>query len=103
MPAKLAVVEKNGMVRSVSSLKPGCHLARVERVAVSIGIAGDDHRGGIGHALPNLMIWRVLCEGGEIVRVVHSAKLIAPEVRVVEEVVPKHIQHRNHADDGTKQ
>ena len=49
------------------------------------------------------MIGRVLRENGEIVGVIYSAKLIFPDVRVVKVVIAKHIQHWNHADNGTEQ
>src|SRR5712664_2981836 len=75
MPTKLAVIKKNGMFGNVRRLQPSRHLASVQRIASPVGIAGDDHCGRIGHAIPNLMIRRVFCENGEVVRVVDSAKL----------------------------
>ena len=84
-------------------LQPSRHLACVQWIAVPISVTGDDHGGGIGHALPNLMIGRVLREGGEIVRVIHGTEFLFPDVGVVEEVVPQHVQHRNHADHSAEQ
>ena len=69
MPAKPAVIEKDRMFRDVGCLQPGCHLAGVKRIAIPVGIAGDDHRCRIGQAIPNPMIGRVLRENGEIVGV----------------------------------
>ena len=96
MPAKLVVVEENRMFGNICGLQPSCHLACMEGIAVPVSVTGDDHRGGIGHALANLMIGRIFYEGCEIVRVVHRAELIFPNMRIVKKVVPQHVQHRNH-------
>src|SRR5260370_7606913 len=49
------------------------------------------------------MIGRVFRESGEVLRVICRAVLILPDMRVVEEVVAEHIQHRNHADRRAEQ
>jgi len=56
MPAKLAVIEKDWVFGGVRRLQPRSHLASVERVAIPVGVSGDDHRGGVGHAIPNVMV-----------------------------------------------
>ncbi len=91
MPAKLAVVKNDGTFGDIRRLQPGGHFAGVQRIAVAVSIARDDHRGGIGLALPDLLIRRVLCENREVVRIIHSPKLIAPDVCVIEEVVAEHV------------
>ncbi len=97
MTTELAVVEKNGMFGNICRLEPSRHFTSVQRVAVLVDVAGDEHRGGIGGALPHLVIGRIFCEGGEIVRVIRRAEFIFPDVRIVEKVVTQHVQHRNHA------
>src|SRR5258707_227792 len=101
--AKLAVVEENRMFGNICRLQPGRHLTGVKGIAVSVSVTRNDHRGGVRHSLSHFMIRRVLCEGGEIVRIVHGTEFVFPNVRIVEEVVTKHIQHRNHADHSAEQ
>src|SRR6266478_4876241 len=91
------------MFRNVGRLQPSSHLAGMQRVAVPVSITRNDHRSRIGHAIPNLMIGRVLCENREIVWVIRSAELRPPNMAIVEQVVAKHIQHWHHANNRTKQ
>src|SRR5260370_893251 len=65
MTAKLAVVEQNRTSGDICPLQPCSHLARVKGVAVAIRIAGDDHRGRVGNARPDLMVRRILGECDE--------------------------------------
>ncbi len=51
MPAKLVVVEEYRMFGNICGLQPSCHLAGMEGIAVPVSVTGDDHRGGIGHAI----------------------------------------------------
>ena len=71
-------------------------------ITVLVDVTGDDHRGRIGHALPNVVIRRVVCESCKVIRVFRCAEFLFPDVRVVEQVVTQHVQHRNHADHGAE-
>src|SRR5208337_432714 len=70
----------------------------MERIAVPVSVAGHDHHGGVSNAVANSMIGRVFSENSEVVWVVYGAKLLFPNMRVVEEVIPEHVQHRHHTD-----
>lgn len=103
MAAKLAVAENNWMLGDIRALQPGGHFAGMEGIAVPVGVTGNDHRGRVGCARENLVIWRIFCQGCEIVGVIGRTEFIYPDMRVVKEVVSKHVEHRGHADHSAKQ
>src|SRR5229473_2821496 len=86
--AKLAVIEKDRVFGGVGRLQPGSHLAGMERIAVPVRVTGDDHRGGVGYTISNLMVRRVFREGGEVVWIFDGAEFLFPNVRVIEQVIP---------------
>src|SRR5580658_1904693 len=103
MSSLWAVVQKNWKVRGIGGLQAGRHFSRMKRIAVLIGISGDEHGGWIGRPVTNLVVWRVSVERSEVVRVVGCTELAFPDMRVVEEVIPQHVEHRNHTDHGMKE
>lgn len=103
MAAKPAVVEKNRMSRDAGRLQPCSHLAGMKRVAISIGIARDEHGGRVGNAWPNLVVRRILSERIEIVGILHGPEFLAPDMGIVKQVIAEHIEHGDHADDRAKQ
>ena len=80
MPAELAVIEKNRTFGAIRGLHSRGHFAGVERIAVGVGIPGDQHCGGISNTLVDLVIRRVLAKSGEIVWIVRGAKFVFPNV-----------------------
>ena len=98
-----AVVDENGIWGGVRRLQSGSHFAGMERIAVAVSVAGNDHDRGIRHAVVNLVIRRILCERGEIFRIINGAEFLFPYVSVVEKVIAQHVQHGNHADNGAEE
>src|SRR5882672_5412266 len=103
MPPKLAVVEKNGVVRGACCLQSRRHFSGVKRIAVPVGVTRNEHRCRISYALLNSVVWRVFCESSKIFEIVRRSKLVAPDMRIIEEVIAQHVQHRNHAYNGSKE
>ena len=48
------------------------------------------------------MVWRVFREGSKIIWIFDGAEFLFPDVRVVEEVITEHVEHRSHANNGSE-
>ena len=103
MPTVPAVAQENRIVGDIGGLQLGCHLSCVEGIAVLVGIPRYDHGCGISRSFANVVIWGVAEQRDKILGIVSCAKLFLPDVRIIEQVIPQHIEHGDHTDDRTKQ
>jgi hypothetical protein len=55
----------------------------MKRIAIPVGVTGNHHHGGIGHAIVDAMIRGVASKDREVVSVFRSAKFISPDMCVV--------------------
>src|SRR5229473_7674302 len=87
MSSEWTVVEKDWIRRSIRCLQSRRHFSRMKRIAIAVGIAGNDQRCWIINALSDLVIRRITSQRFEVFAVFRSSELLAPHVRVIEEVI----------------
>src|SRR5216683_2679617 len=103
MSTMSAVFQEYRMPRNIRRLQPGCHFSSMERITVLVRISRDNHGRWIGSAIVNPVIGRVLQKRGKVALIVCSSEFFFPDMCMIEQVVPQHIEHRHHANHGAEQ
>ncbi len=102
VPAEAAVVEQDRMPGRGRRLKASDHFAGMQGIALLVRVAGNHQCRRVGDSAADLVIRGIPGQSGEIVPVLGGPVLVSPGLGVVKQMVTKHVEQRDQADNRPK-